>query len=97
MVFEEKQRFRQKSLWIFLILFHLISISYLSYLRDFAGASFLLVSLIAVSSLFYYAELRVKVEADGIKIRFYPFHLSPRVIEYDQIKDFSAGKYSPLK
>ena len=97
MVFEERQRFRQKYLWLFLILFSLGSVFYLYHLNDFDAIGSILVILSTVFALFYFAELRTRVDEDGVQINFFPFHLSDRKIGFEEIERFSSEEYSPVK
>jgi len=47
--------------------------------------------------LFAYAHLRTEVRDDGIRVRFVPFHLRPRVWSWDRIARVEARDYSPFR
>lgn len=53
--------------------------------------------MVATFSLFYFASLRTKVTENGIHIKFFPFHLSERLIRLDEIEELESGVYSPIK
>jgi hypothetical protein len=51
---------------------------------------------VALPALFASAHLRTEVRGDGIRIRFFPFHLRWRNWSYSEIESVEAREYSPL-
>jgi len=47
--------------------------------------------------LFLLFKLETRIEKDGIYIRFFPFHLSPRKYSWDKIEKSYVRQYSPLR
>lgn len=95
-MFEETQRFRQNWLWIFLVTVTAGLLGYMAFVQDFVGLIALAIIFGLTLLLFYFARLETRVEEDGVHIRFFPFHLSDRVIEWSEIDDFEAEKYRPI-
>lgn len=57
---------------------------------------FFLLFGIGMPGLFIAAKLITEVRADGVCLRFIPFHLRAVCIPFTDIASFSAGIYSPL-
>lgn len=55
-----------------------------------------LVAGLALPALFASAHLRTEVRGDGIRIRFFPFHVRWRSWSYSEIESLEAREYSPL-
>jgi len=51
---------------------------------------------LAVTVLLCKARLETEVHADGIRYRFFPFHLTVQKIPLDRLKSFEATKYNPI-
>ena len=50
-----------------------------------------------LSFFFYLLELRVSISEEGVHYQFFPIHLKIYTIKFDEIEDFKAVTYSPLK
>jgi hypothetical protein len=94
--FIEKQKFTQ--LWLWLVLFFLSVLPILIEYLSSSKFSFHLAHLIlpCVVALFYFLELRVCINEQGIYYQFFPFHLKSYVINYDEIESYLAVTYSPI-
>jgi hypothetical protein len=55
-----------------------------------------LLTAVALPALFALSHLRTEVRTDGIRIRFFPFHVRPRVWTWETIAHVEAREYSPL-
>ena len=95
--FEEIQRFRQKWLWGLILTPFFLGFGNFYLQSQFQGFYILSVTLLATISFLYFAKLVVKVEEDGIHVRLIPLHVSDRIINFDEIKSFSAEDYRPIK
>ena len=93
-LFEEKQKFTQRWLWIILLSFPIISVG--PFDENEINVYYVLIG-IAIPFLFYLFELRIKVNNDGLHYQFFPFHLKFHTIKIDEIESFKAMGYSPLK
>ncbi len=56
-----------------------------------------LITALVVLGLFAMTHLTTEVRADGLYIRFVPFHLSPRRIPFNTLKTYAVRTYSPLR
>ena len=45
---------------------------------------------------FYFLELRLSVNKEGIHYQFFPLHLKSHTIKYDEIERVEAITYSPI-
>ncbi len=105
--FSEKQKFKQWWIWLILIGINttfLIAIC----MQLFAGIPFgnnpmndvsLIISFAAAvifSLLFISLKLETQISAEGIYIRFFPFHLKVKFLPWDDIKTSIVRKYSPI-
>ena len=106
-VFHEVQRFRQRWLWLVIIIGPLVS-WYSTYHQFVLGehwarqapdgvqlALWLLVG-IGLPLLFYCARLVTEVRTDGVYVRFFPFHFSFLRFPFSSIKHYEARTYSPI-
>ena len=93
-LFEEKQKFNQWWLWVILLSFPIISVG--PFDDNEINVYHVLIG-IAIPLLFYFPELRIKVNEDGLHYQFFPFHLKFHTIKMDEIESFKAMEYSPLK
>lgn len=96
-VFEERQSFRQKWLWLVLIgtavaTFMLVPNPFGMEEQIAIGAVVTLVIL----GLFGMMSLHTRIDATGIQYQFYPFHWSAQVIRWDEIQRAEVRQYSPI-
>jgi hypothetical protein len=104
--FEETQHFRQTWLWAFfvLLLFWLGSGALDAWYR-YGGSGdlemlysriFALLMLLLVMVLFRITRLQTHFSPDGIRLRFYPFHLGWVHYPLSEISSAATGTYSPI-
>ena len=93
-LFEEKQKFNQWWLWVILLSFPIVSVG--PFDDNEINVYYVLIGL-AIPLLFYLFELRIKINEDGLHYQFSPFHLKFHTIKMDEIENFKAMEYSPLK
>ena len=107
-LFEEKQHFRQIWLWI-LFLAITIHINYLFFTNnsEFEIKYFILhnISIFLIVSLFYFFNLKTRIEEEAIHFQFYPFHIGfidfkfkkmEKNIPFEAIEKMEVVKYNPL-
>ena len=108
-LFREVQHFRQ--LWLWFIVLAIAGIAIYSVIQQLVlGRPFgnnpapdplvLVIGILfglALPSLFCVMNLTTEVHEDGLYIRFFPFHLSFHKIVLEDIKEFQARTYSPIK
>lgn len=95
-MFIEKQSFREKFLGTYLSFIALTVFVFLVF-PEWSKVSVPALGVLGfLVSLLYFAELHTRVEYDGIHIQFFPIHLSEKLIEWEDIKEFEAEEYNPL-
>lgn len=100
-LFKEKQKFTQWWLWLLLIgilgivLFGIYG-SYQEDKLDFWAVFFSLGIFIPILILFYLLRLLTLVKADGIYVRFYPFHRKWKFYAWKEIEEAKVVTYKPL-
>ncbi|MEY4003686.1 MAG: hypothetical protein RIT07_1728 [Bacteroidota bacterium] len=104
-LFEEKQRFTQKWIWLLLLtpfLFPMVGLIFPNISNDLFmfNASALLVNMgvyLSILLLFCFGfELNTEICTDGIYVRFRPFHRKPRFYAWSAIEHCEIRKYKPL-
>lgn len=96
--FVEVQQFRQRWVWAafgLLTVYAVVTVA----LNDVAprfGAVLVGAPVVAMC-LLYVAKLRTEVDADGIHVRFFPFHRSPRTIPFQEVVEYEAIEYDPVR
>ena len=70
-LFEEKQKFTQWWLWVILLSFPIISIG--PFDESEINVYHVLIGF-AIPLLFYFFELKIQVNEDGLHYQFFPFH-----------------------
>lgn len=97
--FYEIQRFRQWWLWL-IILFVLGFSAYNSIENaEFFSTTELIISLaipILIFLLFFIIKLETKIDALGIRVRLFPFHLKFKYLPWKNIDKAYIREYSPL-
>lgn len=102
-MFEETQRFTQPWLWALLVgvtglvwygaltemIFHPID-------PKVAGGIAAMLSPGLLFALFLACKLDVKITAEGVHYRFYPFHLKWQTIKWEKVDSAWVRKYHPL-
>lgn len=96
--FEEVQRFRQRWVWAAFGLLTAYAVVTVALNDVWAPLAALLVGLpVAALVMLYVAELRTEVDAEGIHLRFVPFHRSPRTIPFEEVVEYEAVEYDPVR
>ena len=84
--------FRESQRWLWTLL-----AGTLLFTLALGPASFLGAGVVAaVAALLYAARLTTEVRADGVYVKFFPFHLSFRRFGWEEIERYEATTYSPL-
>lgn len=91
--FRETQQFRQWWLWVFLL-----GALGASLLTVPTGVGLLAALVMAgVVAFFAVARLETEVRDDGVFVRFYPVHRSFRRIRFEELTDYEAVTYAPIR
>jgi len=100
--FYEKQKFTQTWVWIILlvsftlpVIIPFLSSEDVKFLND--NSKSVLALGFFFLFFFYLLELRVSVNEEGIHYQFFPIHLKSYTIKFNEMEDFQAVRYSPLK
>jgi hypothetical protein len=107
-LFEEKQKFTQKWLWLILLgvnsLFFYAFLSQVFFDRPFGndpvsntGLGIILAANLFLTLIFMSFRLDTKVQEDGIYVRFFPIHLNFRHFSWEEIKSAKLRKYSAIR
>jgi len=105
--YSEKQRFRQWWLWLLLLIFPVGSLWAIfqqiilgSPFGNNPGSDWVLLALVLISIVFtlfmYVLGLDTEVAVEGLRIRFWPFHLNWIVFPFSSIQKVEAITYRPL-
>ncbi|WP_299287582.1 hypothetical protein [uncultured Mucilaginibacter sp.] len=101
-LFKETQRFRQWWLWLILIAAFGITISAITKEHkelqndsNFALLTPLLVPILAFVLIFF-SKLDTEIDAEGIHVRFFPFHFKFKTYSRDTIGQAVVTKYNPI-
>jgi hypothetical protein len=107
--FREVQRVRQ--VWVWLIVLFLACLGWYWFVgqiimqraigtRPIPGIMILIIWIIfgiVFPSFLPFTKLRTEVRDDGIFIHFFPFHWSPRRIDFAKLKSYEVRTYRPLR
>ncbi|USZ68211.1 DUF6141 family protein [Halorussus salilacus] len=97
-LFRETQTYRQPWLWGLLALRPALTLVGLARgTRTRADAARELASFLGVALLLGTTRLTTEVRDDGVYLKFEPFHRSFRRIPLEDIEEFEAAGYSPLR
>ncbi|MAX05934.1 MAG: hypothetical protein CMD19_05805 [Flavobacteriales bacterium] len=91
-LFEEKQKFTQWWVWSLLLLPIIITASFSFPPNSGPGV----IIALAIPLLFYFFELRVRVNEQGLNYQFFPIHFRSYRIKKSDIEKIEALKYKPL-
>jgi hypothetical protein len=106
-IYAERQRFAHPVIWIFLITM-LGFWGYAAYLQLFlklpfgdkpASDTFLIFSgviLILIVLFFLVSFLELKLMENRLHVKFFPFHLKPKVIPFESLTELEVRQYKPL-
>lgn len=104
-IFKEEQKFTQ--LWVHILLALGFIPGIVIITRDWIQATddntdvkigfFVVIgSIILVYGLIFSFKLRTRIDEKGIHYRFMPFHLSIKLIEWDELNNAYVRKYDPI-
>jgi hypothetical protein len=108
-LFRETQYFRQLWIWALVMFISLLSlygaVQQVVFGEQFGNNPAPDVALVVIAVIFglglpvflYTANLTTEVRDDGLYFRFFPFHLSFRKIGPEDISDFEAQTYRPIR
>jgi hypothetical protein len=99
--YEEKQFLRSNSIvWVaiasLLITFLAIVINFSGDKSDLNGLFILSIVIISIVPLLLLASIHLRIEKDGIYIKYFPFHFKPLFFKWSEIDHFEIRKYNPL-
>ncbi len=99
--YEEKQFLRSNSIvWVaiasLLITFLVIVINFSGDKSDLNGLFILSIVIISIVPLLLLASIHLRIEKDGIYIKYFPFHFKPLFFKWSEIDHFEIRKYNPL-
>jgi hypothetical protein len=94
--FFEDQSFREN--WMMALLF----VAFFSVMTSLVITESWLVEIVLVGvmnllAFVAFSRLETRVEEDYVSIKFFPFHRDSRKIHVDEIEEFGAEEYSPVK
>ena len=107
--FKEEQYFRQPWLWIVILFFPSFSIYGLfkqlmmgipignNPISNEGVISFSVFIGLGLPILFWFMNLKIRVSKKGLHYQFFPIHIKERLIPFEDISQFKAREYSPLK
>lgn len=108
-LFEEKQYFRQKWIWLVVLFFPIFSIygifeQFIMHrpignhpISDAGLTIYAILFGLGLPLLLYYTHLKVYITQEGLYYRFFPFHFKEYCIKKEEIEKVEALTYSPLK
>lgn len=106
-VYTEKQRFKQWWIWL-IILFLNGTTLYAAISQIYKGKPFgqnpmsdtsllfMTGFVLLFNLLFFYLKLETRIDAMGIAVRFFPFHLRERQYKWEEIKSVELRTYKPI-
>ncbi|MEI6574696.1 MAG: hypothetical protein WCO63_00795 [Bacteroidota bacterium] len=98
--FEESQKFRQSWVWMLLVGVTVLSVAVsfvLTWKEMKLTDAVVLISIpCLVVLLFYWFNLKTRIDKDGIYYQFFPFHWKERAILWSDVETAEVIKYSPL-
>ncbi len=110
LIYREQQRFTLLLRWLVYIsmglamLLSILSLREISSSQGSPGAqdilSVVLVGFgvpIAIVVLFLFLKLETEVRSDGLYVRYYPLHISFRKFSPDDLSEFHARQYKPIR
>lgn len=93
-VFSETQRFQRIVLGLSLVMGAAIGMASINGYTPLETAILTVFPMVFV--LFYTAKLTTEVRDDGVYVRFFPFHLEPVKIPFQDIEDYHPRRYQPF-
>lgn len=99
--YEEKQFLRSNSLIWFaivslLITFFAVVLNFLNKGNDWIGILILSLVIGTILPLLILTSVHLRIEKDGIYIKYFPFHLKPLFLNWNDVDQFFLRRYNPL-
>lgn len=99
--YEEKQFLRSNSIiWIaiagLLITFLALVLNFSSNKKDWIGMLIMSIVILTIVPLLLLASVHLRIEKEGIYVRYFPFHFKPLFFKWSEIDHFELRKYDPL-
>lgn len=100
--YEERQYFRSNAMiWPAIIgmfiAFLTVVLNSSSTGSEWIGVLIFSVVFVVVAPLLLFASLHLRIEKEGLLIRYFPFHLKPFLINWTEVDRIELRKYSPLR
>jgi hypothetical protein len=99
--YEEKQFLRSNSMIWFaiaglLVTFLALVLNFSANDDDWTGILILSIVILSIVPLLLLASIHLRIEKEGIYIRYFPFHFKPLFFNWSEIDYFELRKYNPL-
>jgi hypothetical protein len=99
--YEEKQFLRSNSMIWFaiaglLVTFLALVLNFSANDNDWTGILILSIVILSIVPLLLLASIHLRIEKEGIYIRYFPFHFKPLFFNWSEIDYFELRKYNPL-
>lgn len=99
--YEEKQFLRSNAMiWIaiagLLITFFAVVLNFSAEESDWIGMLILSSVIVSILPLLLLASVHLRIEKEGVFIRYFPFHFRPLFFNWSEIEHFELRKYNPL-
>jgi Na+/melibiose symporter-like transporter len=99
--YEEKQFLRSNAMIWFaiaslLITFLALVLNFSANESDWIGMLILSIVIVSIVPLLLLASVHLRIEKEGIYIRYFPFHFKPLFFNWSEIDHFELRKYNPL-
>jgi hypothetical protein len=99
--YEEKQFLRSNAIIWFaiaslLITFLALVLNFSANESDWIGMLILSIVIVSIVPLLLLASVHLRIEKEGIYIRYFPFHFKPLFFNWSEIDHFELRKYNPL-
>jgi hypothetical protein len=99
--YEEKQFLRSNSMIWFAIAGLLVTflaqvLNFSANDDDWTGILILSIVILSIVPLLLLASIHLRIEKEGIYIRYFPFHFKPLFFNWSEIDYFELRKYNPL-
>lgn len=99
--YEEKQFLRSNAMiWIaiagLLITFLTLVMNFSVNEDDWIGILILSIVILVLSPVLLLASIHLRIEKDGIYVKYFPFHFKPLFFKWSEIEHFELRKYDPL-
>ena len=101
--FTERQHFRQWWIWVILLSALLVPLAVVAFKFFVQKAPIAMPELVSGASLpaailvfFYFIRLDTSIDRTGVSFKFFPFHFTFKVLEWDEIEKAYLRTYNPI-